>query len=323
MDAHNTKRRQKPSAQKQSGVTTKDDSRSKKRYTFQTKTVKDILKFTRNAAVDEYSAYGQSNKNIMLSTLLPLFQRGVLAKLTSADIRVDDPDYINGNLITADFLLHVDIDKFMQAARKLYNTSYPGIMINTISRIKPIDCTDVMCLTIVFKRKPYRGIVDKAFDIFFGFNNKTYDIKHSSYDITAALCFGTENDDGSEKTSLSILKFNDDIMRMNFKKLLNSLNSYDLSSSYGKVIKDLFIQTGIKMEQVLYDTVNRRLNRDFEQDKHVSAVKRETRRETTHSLTATHEYMKSGVFRFCRQYFDHAAQMCKNMKAAFIKWISE
>ena len=68
---------------------------------------------------NDHSVYGKASEQVKMAVLLSLFQPGVITRLKSADVRVDDPDYIDGSVITADFLLHIDFDKLLRYAKKL------------------------------------------------------------------------------------------------------------------------------------------------------------------------------------------------------------
>lgn len=196
-----------------------------------------------------------------MSVLLSLFQPGVITRLKPADVRVDDPNFIDGSVITADFLLHIDFDKLLWQAKKLID-SYAGLypVFSTASILRPICGTDAMCLTLTFKRNPVRHVFSRIGDMFrrmAGIDNMI-DIMDRSYDITAVLCGAVKDEDGGNR--LFTLSFDDTMMRMNEKKLIN------LYWTMPPKQFSLFSRTGSTMEMILYDTVNRRINHTFERN---------------------------------------------------------
>ena len=196
-----------------------------------------------------------------MSVLLSLFQPGVITRLKPADVRVDDPNFIDGSVITADFLLHIDFDKLLWQAKKLID-SYAGLypVFSTASILRPVSGTDAMCLTLTFKRNPVRHVFSRIGDMFrrmAGIDNMI-DIMDRSYDITAVLCGAVKDEDGGNR--LFTLSFDDTMMRMNEKKLIN------LYWTMPPKQFSLFSRTGSTMEMILYDTVNRRINHTFERN---------------------------------------------------------
>ena len=190
-----------------------------------------------------------------MSVLLSLFQPGVITRLKPADVRVDDPNFIDGSVITADFLLHIDFDKLLRQAEKINDGLYPVFSIASI--LRPVSGTDAMCLTLTFKRNPVRYVFSRIGDMFrrmIGIDNMI-DIMDRSYNITAVLCGAVKDEDGGNR--LFALSFDDTMMRMNEKKLINLYWSMPLP---------LFSRAGSTMEMILYDTVNRRINHTFERN---------------------------------------------------------
>ena len=100
------------------------------------------------------------------------------------------------------------------------------------------------------------------------------DIMDRSYDITAVLCGAMKDEDGGNR--LFALSFDDTMMRMNEKKLINLYWTMPLS------LLPLFSRTGSTMERILYDTVNRRINHTFERNgEPVSKNNHESTRQNT------------------------------------------
>lgn len=247
-----------------------------KRCTMQTKIIRDIFNFLH----DDRSIYDkgmEGSEQTKMSVLLSLFQPGVITRLKPADVRVDDPAFIDGNVITADFLLHIDFDKLLRQAKKL-NDSYAGLnpVFSTASILRPVCGTDAMCLTLTFKRNPVRHVFSRIGDMFrrmAGIDNMI-DIMDRSYDITAVLCGAVKDEDGGNR--LFALSFDDTMMRMNEKKLINLYWTMPLS------LLPLFSRTGSTMERILYDTVNRRINHTFERTgEPVSKSNHESTRQNT------------------------------------------
>ena len=212
-----------------------------------------------------------------MSVLLSLFQPDVITRLKPADVRVDDPNFIDGSVITADFLLHIDFDKLLWQAKKLKD-SYAGLypVFSTASILRPVSGTDAMCLTLTFKRNPVRHVFSRIGDMFrrmAGIDNMI-DIMDRSYDITAVLCGAMKDEDGGNR--LFALSFDDTMMRMNEKKLIN------LYWTIPPKQFTLFSRTGSTMERILYDTVNRRINHTFERNgEPVSKNNHESTRQST------------------------------------------
>lgn len=226
---------------------------SVKRCTMRTKIIRDIFNFLH----EDHSGYSEGSEQTKMSVLLSLFQPDVITKLKPADVRVDDPAFIDGNVITADFLLHIDFDKLLRQAKKL-NDSYAGLypVFSTASILQPVWGTDAMCLTLTFKRNPVRHVFSRIGDMFrrmAGIDN-VIDIRDRSYDITAVLCGAVKDEDGGNR--LFAFSFDDTMMRMNKKKLTDLYWTVPLLP--------LFSRTGSTMERILYDTVNRRINHTFE-----------------------------------------------------------
>ena len=254
MTSSDTKRRQ--NTENQRDMTVGDKSKpSVKRCTMRTKIIRDIFNFLHDNR-SEYDYKGmEGSGQTKMSVLLSLFQPGVITKLKPADVRVDDPDFIDGSVITADFLLHIDFDKLLRQAKKIHDGLYPVLSIASI--LRPVSGTDAMCLTLTFKRNPVRHVFSRISDMFermAGINDMRYDIRNRSYDVTAVLCGAMEDKDGGSR--LFALNFDDAMMRLNMRKLTNP---------YGTALS-LFSRTGITMEKILYDTVNRQLNRKSKQN---------------------------------------------------------
>lgn len=257
MTSSDTKRRQNTENQRDMTVGNKSKP-SVKRCTMRTKIIRDIFNFLHdNRSEYEYKGM-EGSEQTKMSVLLSLFQPGVITRLKPADVRVDDPNFIDGSVITADFLLHIDFDKLLRQAKKL-NDSYAGLnpVFSTASILRPVCGTDAMCLTLTFKRNPVRHVFSRIGDMFrrmAGIDNMI-DIMDRSYDITAVLCGAMKDEDGGNR--LFALSFDDTMMRMNEKKLINL---------YWSIPLPLFSRTGSTMEMILYDTVNRRINHTFERN---------------------------------------------------------
>ena len=212
----------------------------------------------------------EGSEQTKMSVLLSLFQPDVITRLKPADVRVDDPAFIDGSVITADFLLHIDFDKLLRQAKKIHDGLYPVLSIASI--LRPVCGTDAMCLTLTFKRNPVRHVFSRIGDMFrrmAGIDNMI-DIMDRSYDITAVLCGAMKDEDGGNR--LFALSFDDTMMRLNMRKLTNP---------YGTALS-LFSRTGSTMERILYDTVNRRINHTFERNgEPVSKNNHESTRQNT------------------------------------------
>lgn len=263
---------------KSNSKSVKKEVKRTKRCTLQTKKIRDIFGFIHNKIKNGNPVYGKLSERLKMSVLMPLFQPGVITKLKSADIRVDDSRFINGNVIVADFLLHIDIDKYMQYAKSINDDLlYPISRITSL--IRPIDGTDAVCLTIMFRRKRLFNIIHKiceVFDKIWGIDT-LYDVNNGLYNVTGMLVCMT-NDNDKEKNSLASLMINDTVMRMNYKKLADPFGVAD----------KLIIKTGIMMERMLYNTVNRKLNYMFEQNREQliqSKCKEMTRHNEKSSMT--------------------------------------
>ena len=302
MTSPNTKRCQNMENQRGTSVNNKPPV---KRCTMQTKTIREIFDFLHDAVRNDHSVYGKASEQVKMAVLLSLFQPGVITRLKSADVRVDDPDYIDGSVITADFLLHIDFDKLLRYAKKLNDGLYP--VLSTVSLLRPVRGTDVMYMTLMFKRNPVRHMFSKIGDMIgcmVGVDNKIYDIKNWSYDVTAVLCGVSEDEDS--KNSLFALRFDDAMMRMNEKKLTDPYGTAD----------HLFFRTGITIERMLYDTVNRRLNRVFERNGELTS-------KSNHEVVSA-ETVKGGC-----KIGDSDSIICRicivfrKAKNVFIKWIKE
>ena len=258
MTSSDTKRRQNTENQRDMTVGNKSKP-SVKRCTMRTKIIRDIFNFLHdNRSEYEYKGM-EGSEQTKMSVLLSLFQPGVITRLKPADVRVDDPNFIDGSVITADFLLHIDFDKLLRQVKKL-NDSYAGLnpVFSTASILRPVCGTDAMCLTLTFKRNPVRHVFSRIGDMFrrmAGIDNMI-DIMDRSYDITAVLCGAMKDEDGGNR--LFALSFDDTMMRMNEKKLINLYWTMPLS------LLPLFSRTGSTMKRILYDTVNRRINHTFE-----------------------------------------------------------
>lgn len=267
MTSSDTKRRQ--NTENQRDMTVGDKSKpSVKRCTMRTKIIRDIFNFLHDdRSVYDYSYKGmEGSEQKKMSVLLSLFQPDVITRLKPADVRVDDPNFIDESVITADFLLHIDFDKLLRQAKKLKD-SYAGLypVFSTASILRPVSGTDAMCLTLTFKRtfkrNPVRYVFSRISDMFermAGINDMRYDIRNRSYDVTAVLCGAMKDEDGGNR--LFALSFDDTMMRMNEKKLIN------LYWTIPPKQFSLFSRTGITMEKILYDTVNRQLNRKFKRN---------------------------------------------------------
>ena len=275
MTSSDTKRRQNTENQRDMTVGNKSKP-SVKRCTMRTKIIRDIFNFLH----DDRSVYDkgmEGSEQRKMSVLLSLFQPGVITRLKPADVRVDDPNFIDGSVITADFLLHIDFDKLLRQAKKLID-SYAGLypVFSTASILRPICGTDAMCLTLTFKRNPVRHVFSRIGDMFrrmVGIDNMI-DIMDRSYDITAVLCGAVKDEDGGNR--LFTLSFDDTMMRMNEKKLIN------LYWTMPPKRFPLFSCTGSTMEMILYDTVNRRINHTFERNgEPVSKNNHESTRQST------------------------------------------
>lgn len=206
----------------------------------------------------------EGSKQRKMSVLLSLFQPGVITRLKPADVRVDDPNFIDGSVITADFLLHIDFDKLLWQAEKINDGLYPVFSIASILRLRPVSGTDAMCLTLTFKRNPVRYVFSRIGDMFrrmVGIDNMI-DIMDRSYDITAVLCGAVKDEDGGNR--LFTLSFDDTMMRMNEKKLINLY--WTVHPKQFSLFSQLFSRAGSTMEMILYDTVNRRINHTFERN---------------------------------------------------------
>lgn len=270
MTSSDTKRRQNTENQRDMTVGNKSKP-SVKRCTMRTKIIRDIFNFLHDNR-SEYDYKGmEGSEQTKMSVLLSLFQPGVITRLKPADVRVDDPDFIDGSVIIADFLLHIDFDKLLQQAKKINDGLYP--VFSTASILRPVSGTDAMCLTLTFKRNPVRYVfsrISNMFERMAGINDMRYDIRNRSYDITAVLCGAMEDEDGGSR--LFALSFDDAMMRLNKRKLTNP---------YGTALS-LFSRTGITMEKILYDTVNRQLNRKFKRNgRSVSKSNHESTRQNT------------------------------------------
>lgn len=275
MTSSDTKRRQNTENQRDMTVGNKSKP-SVKRCTMRTKIIRDIFNFLH----DDRSVYDkgmEGSEQRKMSVLLSLFQPGVITRLKPADVRVDDPNFIDGSVITADFLLHIDFDKLLWQAKKLKD-NYAGLypVFSTASILRPVSGTDAMCLTLTFKRNPVRHVFSRIGDMFrrmAGIDNMI-DIMDRSYDITAVLCGAMKDEDGGNR--LFALSFDDTMMRMNEKKLIN------LYWTIPPKQFTLFSRTGSTMERILYDTVNRRINHTFERNgEPVSKNNHESTRQNT------------------------------------------
>lgn len=280
-----------------------------------TKIIRDIFNFLH----DDSSVYDKGtdgSEQAKMSVLLSLFQPDVITRLKPADVRVDDPNFIDGSVITADFLLHIDFDKLLRQAQKLKD-SYTGLypVFSTASILRPVCGTDAMCLTLTFKRNPVCHVLSRIGDMFrriAGIDNMI-DIRDRSYDITAVLCGAVKDEDGGNR--LFAFSFDDMMMRMNEKKLIDL---YWTASPLQ--LLPLFSRTGSTMERILYDTVNRQLNRKFERNgEPVSKSDHESVRQNTTAEGCKISDPDSIICHICTG----GKSVFYKVKNAVIKWLEK